>query len=62
MWLSATFEDIERISYQMEILNESSIKAIVDGRKPNCNLCSKRGHMRIQYPQRKPKQMEREKE
>lgn len=51
------FNDIEKIPYQIEIPEESSLEMIVEGRKPNCYVC--RTYMKTQCPPYKPSQSER---
>uniref|UniRef100_A0A0L8FKL1 CCHC-type domain-containing protein n=1 Tax=Octopus bimaculoides TaxID=37653 RepID=A0A0L8FKL1_OCTBM len=50
MWLFATFEDIERIPYQIEVADERTLIVVVEGRKPNCYICGERGHMKTKCP------------
>uniref|UniRef100_A0A0L8HUA5 CCHC-type domain-containing protein n=1 Tax=Octopus bimaculoides TaxID=37653 RepID=A0A0L8HUA5_OCTBM len=50
MWLFATFEDIERIPYQIEVEDERTLNVVVEGRKPNCYICGERGHMKTKCP------------
>lgn len=59
MWHFANLEDIESSPYQMEILGENSLN-IVEGKHSNCYLCGKREHMRIQIPQYKPLQVQKQ--
>ncbi|XP_052822358.1 uncharacterized protein LOC128247323 isoform X2 [Octopus bimaculoides] len=50
MWLFATFKDIERIPYQIEVEDEKMLNVVVEGRKPNCYICGERGHMKAKCP------------
>uniref|UniRef100_A0A0L8FZD3 CCHC-type domain-containing protein n=1 Tax=Octopus bimaculoides TaxID=37653 RepID=A0A0L8FZD3_OCTBM len=50
MRLFATFEDIERILYQIEVEDERTLNVVVEGRKPNCYICGERGHMKTKCP------------
>lgn len=49
----ATLEDIEGISYQVEMLGENFFKIVVEGRKYSYYICGERSYMRIQYPKYK---------
>lgn len=46
--LFETFNDVKIIPYQIEIPDQSSLNAIVEGRKPNCYACGTREHMKTQ--------------
>lgn len=41
----ATYKDIEYLPLQVEIQYQNMLKAVVEGRRPNCHLCGVRGHM-----------------
>lgn len=48
------FEYFERILYQAEYPGEKSQNIVIERRKSNYYLFSKRSHMRIEGPQYKP--------
>lgn len=50
MQLLATFTEIDKMLYHLEIVNESSLKSIIDRRNPNLCLLNKAAYGNAVYP------------
>lgn len=54
IWLLTTYQDLERLPFQIEVPGENKLKVAAESQQPSCYVCSEWSQMKVQCPKYKP--------